>query len=305
MWGSSLAQREGRRVFDETGHSVSGRFLIEYLAAPEPETLYGFPITEAFERNGKTIQFFQKAVFEFDPEQPEGQQFKLLPLGILVRNHVGASEVLEIPPALLVPSHVPACRLYAETGMRVCFEFREFFDNYGGLAQFGFPTSEFEIYNNRIVQYTQYARLEWHDERPRGQEVVLADLGSIYFDISGEDPVKLQPLKDLPLAPERIKQIHIRAFTIKSSIVSGDRMLYVIVTDQNRRPIPGSTIDFVIKYPDGHEQNLIMRNTTNEAGILFTNFKVDSSIPGVAEIVVTATYGSHIQETRTSFRIWY
>ena len=51
---------------------------------------------------------------------------------------------------------------FAETGHTLAYVFREFFDQNGGLVQFGYPISEVFAEDGRPVQYFERAWLEWH-----------------------------------------------------------------------------------------------------------------------------------------------
>ncbi len=43
--------------------------------------IFGFPITEEFPLNGRTVQYFQRARMELYPENPAGQRVQLGVLG--------------------------------------------------------------------------------------------------------------------------------------------------------------------------------------------------------------------------------
>ena len=129
------------------------------------------------------MQYFQRARFEYRADLPEGQRVQLTQLGRETYISTGPLNV----------NNTFACRTYAETGYAVCFAFLEFFDQYGGVAQFGYPISGFEYHENKIVQYFEKARLEWQPWKPEGQRVVVSDLGRMYFDKLGEDPGLISP----------------------------------------------------------------------------------------------------------------
>jgi hypothetical protein len=80
------AQQETSHTFAETGKTVSGRFL-EYWKANGGLPQQGFPISdEIMERSdldGKTyrVQYFERAVFEYHPENPRPYDVLLSQLG--------------------------------------------------------------------------------------------------------------------------------------------------------------------------------------------------------------------------------
>lgn len=70
----------GGRYFPATGHSVVMAFLDFYLKYGGPE-LFGYPITELTNENDRLVQYFERGVFEWWPELPDGQRVQLSRLG--------------------------------------------------------------------------------------------------------------------------------------------------------------------------------------------------------------------------------
>lgn len=139
-WGSVNAQSQDSKYFSETGHNIKGEFLTFYNSNPNATFLYGYPITEEFtSKDGKTVQYFQRVRFEYNSNLPVGQRTELTPLG---QNTYVSTGPLNV-------ANTFACRVFPETGIPVCFAFLEFFDQYGGTAQFGYPISGFEYHETR------------------------------------------------------------------------------------------------------------------------------------------------------------
>jgi polysaccharide biosynthesis protein PslG len=70
-----VAAMPGARFFAETGHNLHGRFLT-YWDAHGGLAQFGFPLTETFTEtleDGKRyeVQYFERARFEYHPENPE------------------------------------------------------------------------------------------------------------------------------------------------------------------------------------------------------------------------------------------
>ncbi len=286
------------RYFPETGHWVTNEFLEKYESAANPSLIYGFPITEAFldETSGRLVQYFQKARFEFHPEEPLPElKVKLSPLGEYLY------QPGEPQPALV---NRPACRDFS-TGHRVCLAFLDFFEKYGGVAQFGYPISDREDQDGWIVQYFQYARFEWHPEFPKGQTVTLTQLGSRYFLENKEKPALLRPYtgENIPQLP--ILSIRAHAF-VNTPVMphQGEQTLFVIVQDQNLNPVPGATVSFILELPGGIEKNYSMSNT-NAQGFTALSFPIKTEELGRAKITVTVAYKNIEGETRTAFQIWW
>lgn len=80
------AQAESSRTFPETGKTVSGLFL-EYWHQNGGLAQQGFPISEEFQEksdlDGKTylVQYFERSVFEYHPENPKPYDVLLSQLG--------------------------------------------------------------------------------------------------------------------------------------------------------------------------------------------------------------------------------
>jgi len=296
-WGSVHAQTTDNKYFSETGHNVIGEFLQYYNSNPSASFLYGYPITEEFiSKDGKKVQYFQRARFEYRADLPEGQRVQATPVGSLTYVSTGS---------LNVAANTFACRAYTETGYSVCFAFLEFFDQNGGTAQFGYPISSFEYHENKIVQYFEKARLEWQAWKPEGQRVVVSDLGRVYFDTLGEDLGLIPPVKPLDNTPQTISKLKVRAFVWKAVTVATDsQVIFIIVQDQNQQPVANTNCTSVVHWPDGHNDSFSLATNTNGVGMIPLTFV--SQIQGnLIYTDVSCTYGSLSGATTTSFRIWY
>jgi len=298
IWQSAAAQVTDERYFPETGHWVTDEFLAKYQETSNPTILFGNPITEAFvDSFGTKVQYFEKVRFEIDPSLPAGLQVKLSPLG---------EYLYQEGQKLIVPSNFPACRYFAESGNSVCYAFLDFFDKHGGVTQFGYPISGFEIHEDWIVQYFQSARFEWHPENSPGKRVVVSDLGYRYFNHRGEDPRHLNPVGEINDIIVPVLRLRPRAFVSSAILPMGEKQtLYVIVQDQSLRPVANAQVDFTIVFSD-NSQNEYRINNTNEAGISIFSFSVTANSPGIVNIFVDVTYTDPLitGKTRTSFQIW-
>jgi hypothetical protein len=294
----SIAQGESQRFFPEKGHWVSGEFLKTYESATDPIAIYGYPITDAFlsSTTGLLVQYFEKAYFEFHPENPPELRVVLTLLGEFY--YKGGDE-------LRLPQDHPACRYFPDVDHQVCYAFKDFFEANGGVAQFGYPISEIVIEDGRLVQYFSRSCFEWHPELPSGKRVVLANLGIRYFFSKYENPERLLPNKERYI-PQSILGLTVRGF-VKSAVVAPDetQVLYVIVKDQNLLPIRGAQVMVTIVYPSGDQLSYSIPEPTDEYGITQAPFIVNDHTYGVTEMLLTARYASFEEKTRTSFRIWW
>lgn len=299
--GRAYAQEiDGKEYFPETGHWISGPFLEKYRSVPNPEELFGYPITDAFQDDlsGLTIQYFEKTRFELHPEAIPLLRIKLSNLG---------SYIYEKGQTLPVIFNRPACRFYPQVadGYYVCFDFLEFFDANGGVAQFGYPISNFEFHEGRIVQYFQLARLEWRPERPLGKWVAVSNLGYQYFHLHNENPIHLRPNVDEHIPKSGTNDIRVRAF-VGTPILPfiGTQTLYVIVQDQNYNAVENARVNFSVTLPNGEIQTF-QAQPTNKLGISISKFPVTLNEPGILEIQVSATFGQFRGQTKTSFQVWW
>ena len=76
----SLHAQEPEQYFPETGHTVRGEFL-DYFNQHGGLRIFGYPITEQFTLNGRTVQYFQRARLDLYPENQASQRVRLGLLG--------------------------------------------------------------------------------------------------------------------------------------------------------------------------------------------------------------------------------
>ena len=212
-----------------------------------------------------------------------------------------------LPGTLFNPS---ACRLYPQldSGYYVCYDFLTFFDKNGGVPQFGYPISNFEVHDGWIVQYFQRARFEWHPENRRGNWVTVSNLGRQYFHLHSRDPRLLNPIQNDSniISNEIATELNVRAYVALPVMQSiGNQTLYVIVQDQNHNPVEDVNLAFTVVYPNGDTQILKMR-PTNKFGISISRFPINSKTIGTIELEVTTNRsGLENVSTITSFQVWW
>ena len=71
----------GLRYFPETGHTLSGEFLA-YWEANGGLAMFGYPISEPFQENGRLAQYFERNRFESHPQNPLAYRVLLGRLGV-------------------------------------------------------------------------------------------------------------------------------------------------------------------------------------------------------------------------------
>ncbi len=294
-WGSANAQSADTLYFPETGHNIKGEFLKFYNGVGDPKLVFGYPITEQItSKDGRTVQYFQRARFELGSNLLGQGRIQLTSLG----------KAIYKPGGQLNINNSSGCQLFF-TGYRVCFAFLDFYKANGGGAQFGNPISPFEYHENLIVQYFEKARFEWRADRPDGQRVVITDLGRAYFDQLGEDQAHLKPVNPLNATINPVLSIKVRAFVQKSvTLSSGQQTVYVVVQSQTLQAVSNATGNATVHWPDGRTAEYSF--TTNNSGIgsvtfNFTNQKQGELVP----IDIAVAYQGLTGTTTTSFRIWF
>ncbi|HET9016915.1 MAG TPA: L,D-transpeptidase [Thermomicrobiaceae bacterium] len=164
-----------RVYFPQTGHYLAYGFL-DYWHHNGGVQVFGYPITEEMRdpASGLTVQYFERAVFEWHPTAPRNWQVQLRRLGAAL---TAGSTLAAFQP--VTAQSDTNCTFYPQTGHRLCAGFRYFWHAEGGLAIFGYPISEEFTQNGYTVQYFERARFEYHPAlKGTPYEVELGLLGT-------------------------------------------------------------------------------------------------------------------------------
>ncbi len=168
------------RYFPETGHSISLGFLA-YWNKFGGLPVFGYPITDEYKdpNTGFVTQYFQRARFEWHPGAfPSHYDVELGLLGNELAQKNGLTNTTPFQP--ISATSDADCTYFPQTGHRLCFGFRDYWNSNGGLAIFGFPISEeyTDPSTGLTVQYFQRQRFEYHPENPPAWQVEGGLLGS-------------------------------------------------------------------------------------------------------------------------------
>jgi photosystem II stability/assembly factor-like uncharacterized protein len=175
------------RQFPETGKTVSGLFL-DYWDRNGGLAQQGYPISgvigEISPLNNKpyTVQYFERAVFEYHPENQAPYNVLLSQLGTFrykqkYPNGATNQKLNSSPGTVLFP----------ETGKHLGGRFLEYWQKNGGLVQQGYPISEeFQEKSDLngqtyLVQYFERAVFELHSENKAPYDVLLSQLGTFRY----------------------------------------------------------------------------------------------------------------------------
>lgn len=168
----SLSQPPGGQsvqFFPETGHSLSGAFK-QYWENRGGIIIFGRPISEEFQENGKTVQYFERAVLEYQTEFARTRaevQPRLLGSLLMKDSQDSAFKRLAEPGKPL--SNAPTRPYFDQTGHTLSGPFLIFWETNGGVNVFGYPISEpYEVSENggppRLVQYFERSRMDYFPE---------------------------------------------------------------------------------------------------------------------------------------------
>ena len=288
--GSARAQAETERYYDETGHTVRGLFLL-FFESHGGEAIFGYPLTNEFVENGRLVQYFQRAKFEWHPENHDAYQVQLALLG----DNLGYGKA----PVPTVTN--PRCVYFFETGHSVCDAFLDYFRAHGGLDVFGYPITEYYSETDRVVQVFQRMRMEWHPDRPSNEKVQLSGLGYLALKHFKVSKAETDPQGNISYAVTRLNT----KASVKLPVTgrSGEQTIYVLVKDQLNKPLAGAFVTILVRLPTGATPHTLPLTDAN--GKTETNFSFGETRFGdYVFIDVSITYQNLAAVTRTSFLPW-
>jgi glucose/arabinose dehydrogenase len=188
----------GSRTFPETGKAATGIFL-DYWKNNGGLAQQGYPISdplnEVSDLDGKpyTVQYFERAVFEYHPENQPPYNVLLSQLGTFRYKQKYPNGAPDQQP-----NTEPGSVLFTETGKRLGGRFLQYWQQHGGLAQQGYPISDQFTEVSPVdgkpytVQYFERAVFEYHPENQPPYDVLLSLLGALRYEEkygSGSVPV--------------------------------------------------------------------------------------------------------------------
>ena len=183
--------------FPQNNRCMEGAFR-EYWQNHGDLEVLGLPISQAFvDDRGLIVQYFERAILEWHPEQPAAYQVLLTRLG----DTLLGKRIERTAPAK-TPCLPPTCALLAETGHTLRGAFLAYWQANGGLAVFGFPLTEEFCERNQadgkeyLVQYFERNRFEFHPEKETRYQVLLGLLGA--ESLSTQRPVLDRPTAQVP-----------------------------------------------------------------------------------------------------------
>ena len=186
--------------FPETSHYLAHGFRACWQASGGL-AIFGYPLTEEFEERdpgtGHTnvVQYSERARFEY-PGDGYSSGAPCNPwLGRVGAELAQARGLATSAPFQRLPGDTAGdanCQFFAESGHRLCFGFRAFWQSHGlefgddetaywkSVALFGYPISEefTDPATGLTVQYFERARFEYHPKNLEGYRVELGRVGA-------------------------------------------------------------------------------------------------------------------------------
>ncbi|MGI8588744.1 MAG: hypothetical protein ACR2M0_13810 [Chloroflexia bacterium] len=152
---------DGSAYFDQTGQTVATEFQA-YWVSRGGLAQFGYPLTQPSLVRGYETQFFERAVFEYHPENAPHYDVLLRRLG---------AESLAVPyPDAAPTDDTPDLRYFPQTRHTLGGRFLGYWTRTGGLPVYGYPLSE-EVQEldprtgqTYTVQYFERNRFEYHPE---------------------------------------------------------------------------------------------------------------------------------------------
>jgi hypothetical protein len=289
--------------FAETGHNVCNQFL-EFFNARGGAEIFGYPITEWFIENGWLVQYFQRVRMEYHPENPPAYQVQL---GLLGDFFAPADRKARISSSERPKSNDRERRYFPETGHSVGFSFLKFYNEHGGLDNFGYPITEWFVENGRFVQYFQRALMEWN---PNRGGIELHDLGEMWIDHHRElyerkeavPPIR--PGQSTPVA-SAITSLHAAASVRDAFTGSGGyQTVWVYVYDQNGEPVAGAQVTLIAHYMSG--DRTFSMAPTDDVGHTQTTFEIGNPMRGQLIVIdAEVKYNGLEAQAQTSFFPWW
>lgn len=168
------ASNEVSRFYANTGFSVSYAFL-RYFDTYGGVRLFGYPISDEMQENGRTVQYFERQKLEYFKEAA-GTRNEVLGAR-MGEEFLRGKRILKARPFSSKSNLV----FVRETQHSLSNSFLNFWRANGGVKVFGYPISEPMQEGGRLVQYFERARMEYHtDKAKQGQAVQLGLLGKEY-----------------------------------------------------------------------------------------------------------------------------
>ena len=167
-WRFTVPDPRELLVFEQTGRAVGGGFRRFWQEKGGLE-LFGLPISDERSEGGRTVQYFERARFEYASSRD----------GLLSEVQLGliGLDLRKPDPPRPEPSGGDA-RYFKETGQSIAGPIRRHWEEKGGLEMFGLPITAEAREGGTVIQYFERARFELAP----GGGVALGHLGRELYE---------------------------------------------------------------------------------------------------------------------------
>jgi lipoprotein-anchoring transpeptidase ErfK/SrfK len=235
-------------LIPETGHTVDGVFL-DVWREWGGATAFGNPITPELTENGRTVQYYEYARFEYVPDDPDGNVVHFGEIGRELKpvTVFRSKPVLSGPPAAdkdglariaaelqawsplpesdaRVPES-PTRRYVAETRHSVQNGFKDYWESTGEASYLGNPLTEEFLRDGVTYQVFERGKLSW----TQAAGVKMEPVGSLLVKQYG---LETEPLPGAADYPEYSEDLFIAPEPVMPSNPGGEHWVSVNLSSQ-------------------------------------------------------------------------
>ncbi len=155
--------------FEETKHNITHGFR-SYWHANGGLARFGYPLTEEFVENGVSVQYFERARFEF-----RDGRVVLGSIGTELAQGMTGQPFRPIPFFVSTDDNI----YFGPTRHSISGPFLDYWRANGRIDGMGYPISEaYSPRDGLEIQWFERARFEWHRNLPEGRRIALANIGT-------------------------------------------------------------------------------------------------------------------------------
>ncbi|MGN6812147.1 MAG: hypothetical protein ACTHMP_14860, partial [Thermomicrobiales bacterium] len=177
----------------------------------------GYPISDEHVEtlegdHAYTVQYFERVRMEYHPENQPPYDVLLGQFGRRVLSTAYAGDYREYQKAVAPAAPIPGQAYFSVTGHNVDSRFFDYWQQHGGLAQFGYPITEQrsdwledgpQHGQQYVTQYFERARFEYHPENQPPYDVLLGQFGR---QIMAENALLTGDFQQLYFSNEQVRE---------------------------------------------------------------------------------------------------
>jgi len=147
--------------------------------------------------------------------------------------------------------------------------------------------------------------LDWYPGNPAGNQVQVAPLGRVHFDLMGYDRDLLRPKTPSNAMLYEVVDLRPQAAVAHPVLgADGVQTVFVVVRDQNLLPVESAAVTLVAHFKG--ETRTMLLPPTDEHGVSTLDVAFENQNPGTeVDLEYFVSSGTVLTTTRDSFRIWW